>query len=305
MSDVQVRPFRRSDREQVTALVNVHAAAVVPGVSASVNTVLSQLEREPGEYIVDPWVIERTTVVAEQRARVVAAAHLLRYGTGDEVGESFRNVGEIRWLLFWPKAADGRDTPAAADTLAAACIDQFTTWGVTRQYADGSLLVPAVAGVPEQWPHIRQTYERAGFVHEGHTEFVWLADVADLPRVTEPPLPGMKQLRSVGILGTRLAAMLGEELVGYIELDTNLGEAGRLVRGGIRADVANLHVVEKYRRRGVATWLFARAADWLRLAGIDRLLDYGRPDQDDCLELLPTVGFRELTRTERGWVRRG
>jgi hypothetical protein len=37
-------------------------AAVVPGVSVSVNTVLSQLEHEPGEFIVDPWIAERKTL---------------------------------------------------------------------------------------------------------------------------------------------------------------------------------------------------------------------------------------------------
>jgi hypothetical protein len=39
MSSVQVRPFRRSDRDQLTRLVNAHAEAVVPGLSVSVNTV--------------------------------------------------------------------------------------------------------------------------------------------------------------------------------------------------------------------------------------------------------------------------
>jgi hypothetical protein len=42
----------------------------VPGLGASVATVLSQLEREPGEFIVDPWVTERVTLVAEQHDRV-------------------------------------------------------------------------------------------------------------------------------------------------------------------------------------------------------------------------------------------
>ena len=54
MSDVQVRPFRRGDRDQLTRLVNAHAEAVVPGMSVSVNTVLGSLERQPGEFIVDP-----------------------------------------------------------------------------------------------------------------------------------------------------------------------------------------------------------------------------------------------------------
>jgi hypothetical protein len=74
MPAIQVRPFRRADREQLTALVNAHIQAVVPGVAVSVNTVLSQLERNPGEFIVDPRVAERATLVAEQRGRVVAAA---------------------------------------------------------------------------------------------------------------------------------------------------------------------------------------------------------------------------------------
>ena len=104
MSEVQVRPFRRADREQLTALVNAHIQAVVPGVSVSVNTVMSQLERDPGEFIVDPWVAERTTLVAEQRRRVVAAAHLLRYGSGEDVGQAYRGTAEINWLLYWPEA---------------------------------------------------------------------------------------------------------------------------------------------------------------------------------------------------------
>jgi len=66
MPSVEVRPFHRRDREQLTGLLNAHAAAVVPGMGVSVATVLSQLEREPGEFIVDPWVDERRTLVAEQ-----------------------------------------------------------------------------------------------------------------------------------------------------------------------------------------------------------------------------------------------
>jgi hypothetical protein len=99
MSSIEVRPFRRGDREQLTKLVNAHVQAVVPGVSVSVNTVMSQLERAPGEFIVDPWVSDRVTLVADQRRRVVAAAHLLRYGAGNEVGEAYRGRGVATWLV--------------------------------------------------------------------------------------------------------------------------------------------------------------------------------------------------------------
>jgi hypothetical protein len=50
MSSVEVRPFRRDDRDQLTRLVRVraHAEAVVPGMSPSANAVLSSLRRQPG-----------------------------------------------------------------------------------------------------------------------------------------------------------------------------------------------------------------------------------------------------------------
>ena len=86
MSSIVVRPFRRSDRDQLTQLVNTHAGAVVPGMSVSVSTVLAALERQPGEFIEDPWVSERMTLVAEQRDRIAAAAHLLRYFPDERAG---------------------------------------------------------------------------------------------------------------------------------------------------------------------------------------------------------------------------
>ncbi len=102
MSAIEVRRFRRSDREQLTQLVNSHAAAVVPGMSVSVSTVLSALERQPGEFIEDPWVAARVTLVADQAGRIAAAAHLLRYFSDERAGDAARDVGGINWLLFWP-----------------------------------------------------------------------------------------------------------------------------------------------------------------------------------------------------------
>jgi hypothetical protein len=181
MSEVQVRPFRRADREQLTALVNAHIQAVVPGVSVSVNTVMSQLERDPGEFIVDPWVAERTTLVAEQRRRVVAAAHLLRYGSGEDVGQAYRGTAEINWLLYWPEANHWPDSAEAAGSLMNACLDRLRSWEVEHWHADGALPAPGVYGVPQQWPHVRALYERAGFAHDGHVEVVLLARVDELP----------------------------------------------------------------------------------------------------------------------------
>jgi hypothetical protein len=119
MSSIQVQPFHRRDRQQLADLVNAHAAAVVPGAGVSVAALLSHLEREPGEFLVDPWVRERVTLVARQNDRVAAAAHLLRYGDDERVGPAYRNSGEIRWLLFWPEAP-ASENPWWADGARAA-----------------------------------------------------------------------------------------------------------------------------------------------------------------------------------------
>jgi len=314
MSAAQVRPFRRSDRDQLTQLVNAHAEAVVPGLRLSVNAVLSSLERRPGEFIEDPWVSERVTLVAELRDRVVAGAHLLRYFSDQRAGSAARDVGEIHWLLYWPQVPSGNPcwphAAAAAETLMAACTSQLGTWRVTRQHAGGELPVPGVYGVPEQWPHIAALYQQAGFTHTGHTEIVYLAQVEDLPSPARPPLPGLTARRSVGINGCRLSAVLGQEVIGYIETET-LDEGERLSRHGGWADVGNLHVGPAYRRQGVGSWLLGQAADWLRLAQVSRLLNYawlegtdpGGQNYDAYRAFLPAVGFRELTRTKRGWSR--
>ena len=305
MPTAEVRPFRRSDRDQLTQLINAHAEAVVPGMGASVSTVLGALERQPGEFITDPWVAERLTLVAVQQERVAAAAHLLRYFADERAGVAARGVGSIEWFLFWPQAPAGNpcwpDATEAAGLLMAACIGQLDRWGVTRQDAGGELPVPGVYGIPEQWPHVRALYERSGFAHTGQTEVVYLARVDDLPRPAKTPVAGLTASRSVGINGTRFSAVLGEDVIGYAEVEA--ADAGeREPRHGSWADIGHLCVRAGYRRRGIGTWLLGQAADWLRLGHVDRLLDYG---QDDFTgqEFRLAVGFRELTRTSRGWTR--
>jgi GNAT superfamily N-acetyltransferase len=257
MPSIEVRPFRRSDRGQLTQLVNSHAGAVVPGMGASVSAVLSALERQPGEFIEDPWVSERVTLVAQQRDRITAAAHLLRYFADERAGAAARDVGEIHWLVFWAEAPAGNlcwpGGTEAAEALMAACTGQLDRWGVTRQHAGGELLVRGVYGVPAQWPHIRALYQRAGFAHTGHTEIVYLARVEDLPRPTQTPVAGLAVSRSVGLNGTRLSAVLDQDVIGYIEVEA-LEEGERLPRRGGWADVGALHVTKRYRRRGVGAW---------------------------------------------------
>ena len=64
-------------------------------MTVSPNVVLSQLEREPDEAVVDPWVVERRTLVAVRSDAVAAAVHLLRYGEGHAVGPVYRRGAEV------------------------------------------------------------------------------------------------------------------------------------------------------------------------------------------------------------------
>lgn len=285
-----IRPFRRSDREQLTALVNAHVAAVIPGVTVSVNALLNQLEREPGEAIVDPWVIERRTLVAEERDAIVGGAHLLRYGDDERVSESYRNLAEIRWLVC---AAD------AGTELMAESLQTLREWRPSRIAADGSLPAFGVYGVPSTWPHIRALYRDAGFVQQGMTEILsWI----ELERVADAQAPdGLSLERSVGAQGTRFSAIGQSGQVGMIEVEANTG--GVLFAQPSRwADIGNLCVGEQYRRQGVASWLLAEAAAWLRRGGATHLLTYAGPEQSDELGFYRACGFEELVRTERSWL---
>lgn len=119
-----VRRFDRRDRDQLTDLMNLHVAAVIPGVVLLVNTVLSQLEREPGESIVDPWVAERYCLVAEREHRIVAAALLHRFRADTDVSDSYRGIGEVRWLVCRIDAiTEGR-------ALLTAVMEQMRRWDV-------------------------------------------------------------------------------------------------------------------------------------------------------------------------------
>jgi GNAT superfamily N-acetyltransferase len=300
MPSILIRPFQRHDRDQVTELVNAHIGAVLPGVSISVNAVMSQLEREPGEIIVDPWVRERATLVAIERERVVAAAHLLRYASGEHVGETYRDLGEIRWIVCEP------ENGAAADALLAACAERFDGWGVARCGADVSLPCPCCYGVVDCWPHLKAALVRNGFRHEGRAEVILVAEVASLPSGGDPPLPSLTLRRELGgaiLAGTRLGAWREDELVGQVLLATDLTNGGTLSRLAGWGEVDTLRVEEAHRRQGVATWLLGHAADWLRLGRCDRLIAYCESGQDDVLAFAARAGFRELARTERGWMR--
>lgn len=296
MPPASIRPFARPDRDQLASLVNAHIAAVLPGASLSVQALLSALEAEPGDFLVDRWVSERRTFVAEQRSRVVAAAQLLRYHNTEDVSPNLRNAGEVKWLLCWPDAPSWPDAQLAGRRLMAGCLAQLSSWGVTQRYADGSLPVAGVYGLPDAWPHIGAIYAEAGCTG-GRRETILVCPVADLAA----PTPSVVSVdRTVGASGVRFSAVLAAREVGYIEIDTNLGVNTRFDRDARWADIGNLYVDADFRRRGIATSLLAAASNWLRLAGVRNLLAYCGSDTPESEgAFLAHAGFVVLSQVTR------
>ena len=296
---IDVRPFSRSDRDQLTRLVNAHIATVMPGWSVPVSALLAQLERQPSEYIIDPWVTDRATFVAIERDRLVAAAHVLRYANEPRVSDDYRDAGDIAWLVCWPQNVD------AGRAVREAAIAKLDAWRVRVQYASGSLPTPAAYGVSEAWPHVRALYEEAGFA-PGQAEVHFAGPIDGVPAPpAEPPIPGLTLQRALGPLGTEFSAVLDGEVVGIFEIDDDLTRGGSQLGMTGWADVGNHSVREDLRGRGVGSWLFAHGVAWLRLGGKTRLLAYAVENDD-----LPSreryyrrFGLAPINRTVRGWKR--
>src|SRR5262245_31701617 len=224
MSHAVVRAFRRDDRDQVTALVSAQVGAVVPGWAVPVQVVRAQTERDPGEYVVDPWVTERATLLAVERERIVGAAHLCRYASDERVGEGFRGAGEIKWLVAWPAALD------AGRALMSASIEQLQGWRVERVHAGVQLPTPVTYGVSDCWPHLRQLFVDAGFAPAGRLEIVVSAAVEDLARGVSTPLQGLRMRREVAESATRFLAIAGDEVVAYLHVQADLTAGGLINR---------------------------------------------------------------------------
>ena len=295
--------FQPTHLPQLQTLVNAHLSTLVPGWGLSEAFIASRLQRNPGEYIVDPWVTDRLTLCALDRERVVAAGHLLRYGIGIEVNTRYHNAGEIAWFLAWP----GESTAALA--LLAAIHDQFTAWGVLRAWAwEGGLPAGPCAGLPDVWPHIAAALRAAGYHPDPNSapqETIYGGRIDLIPAPISPPLADLRLQRTAGRFGTRFTALLDELQAGYCECISDLTEAGALpaLRGW--AELAELEVGEPWRNRGIGTWLVQQAAAWLQLGGCDRIVLAVAAENEaaGAGRFYQRCGWRPLARLQRGWAR--
>jgi GNAT superfamily N-acetyltransferase len=310
---IAIGPVEADELPAVRALVNAHVEAVIPGWGLPDGYLRDHLRRNPEQPIIDPWVRERRTLCALERGQLTAAAHLLRYGDGPEVGADYQNAGDLGWFFFWPGQAE------AGEALLRAAHEQMRAWGVARCYAwDAGMPLPLLGGVPDAWPHIGGMFEAAGFRHNPERlEAIyggWLSAPRDwrasgVPGMLEvppaPPLPGLSIERTMGRLQTRFAALAGGQAVGHCECAADLTGGGALpaLRGW--AELGELYVDEDWRNRGVGAWLVRHAAAWLRLGGCDRVA-FSVTEKDEAAgagRFYQRFGWNALARIRMGWHR--
>ncbi|NLX07200.1 MAG: GNAT family N-acetyltransferase [Phycisphaerae bacterium] len=296
---IRVERFNQTHLSQLQALINAHLQTVVPGWSLPEEYIASRIESNPFEHICDPWVVERETLCALKRERVCAAGHLLRYGDDPEVGEGCRNVAEMNWFLAWPQDAD-----AGHALLQAAC-ERMDRWKPSQQWGGVTLPVPCCAGIADAWPHIATMLETVGFMHEGHIESVYAGRLDGVVGPGDSPVGGVSLRREACDRGVSFTAYEGDRRVGHCQCAADLTLGGRLLALRNWAELADMLVTSEYRSRGIGSWLVRHAAQWLRLAGCDRIVIAVAADDEaaGAGRFYQRFGWHSITRLRRGWQR--
>ena len=299
-TDITIESLRPEHLPQLAGLINAHLNAVAPGWVLPETYIADHLRRNPQQPIIDPWVRERLTLVAVTQQRVVAAAHLLRYGNEPEVNPHMRGAGDIAWFIGQPDANN------ALDKLLVVAHAQCQTWAVTREIAwDAGLPVGPFVGVPDVWPHVADALSRAGFAPDpDRREAIYGGTLDHVAPPQQPPLPDLTLRQSVGrIGGTLWEAVLNGETVGHIEYETDLTRGGAIpaLRGW--GELFEIEVVEGWRNRGIGAWLVQHAVAWHRLGGGSRVV-ISVAAENEALgagRFYTRFGWSALVRQQDGW----
>jgi GNAT superfamily N-acetyltransferase len=299
---MNIEPYRSAQLPAIQDLVNLHLGAVVPGWSLPGRYIEQHFSSNPNQPIIDPWVVERRTLCAVERSRVVAVAHVLRYGAGDDIAEHYKDAGDIAWFLFIPEHGE------AASLLLSAALEQMNAWSANRVFAfDSHLPVPLFIGIPDVWSHISALFTETGFLpNPDRAEALYGGTLESIPfpADTAPAadLTCVRTLRSER--GTAFVAYLNGREIGWCECITDLsqGEGRPALRRW--AELTEMYVQEEWRGRGIGTWLVQHAAVWMRLAGCDRVaLSVAADDEAaGAGRFYRRFGWDVFTRLQDGWA---
>lgn len=297
---IVIERFRDEHLPQLTSLVNLHLGALAPGWAVPAPVLAALLVRNPGEYVVDPWVRERATLCALEGGRLVAAAHLLRYGEAAEVGQAYRAAAEINWLYSLPANSE------AAERLLTVAEQQIGVWQPSAVWFEGGALLGPFAGIPDTWPHLAALLAAAGYQPDpAQDEAVFGGWLGDLPARLAPPLRDLDVQRSAGVFGVRFTAVLAGQAIGACECIADMTQGGALPALQGWAQLSEFAVDAEWRNRGVGMWLMQQAVAWLRLAGCNRVVLSVAADDEaaGAGRFYERCGWHPLVRSRRGWRR--
>ena len=282
---IEVRPFRREDRGRSP---RSSTPTLRPSARGSVSVAAPEPARaRAGRVHRRSVVSERATLVAVQRGRVVAAAHLLRYAA-EPTSESRTGCGRRSAGLFWPDAPAGtaRSRPP---TCASPPASRSSTAAADRPVRRRD------AAVPRRLRRSRAVAARASRVRarrlrvdvDRRVETVLLADAR---RATRRRRPARRRPAS---------RALGRDRRDSSSAGRGRGRAtSRAARG--RAHGVARAAIPTWRlegsRCGHRTW---RAGGRMAPARTRRRCSDSAPRTEHCAAFLESVGFRVLTRTER------
>lgn len=286
MPSTRVRPFRRSDRQHLTRLVNAHVATILPGAQLSTQRILAQLEAEPEEIITDRWVDDRTCLVAEADGRPVAAMLLIHYAQDPATSEPLRGLACLRWLL------GEVDHPQALDDLLVAAAAWARALGSPALAVDGVLPVPGCFGLPDSWQHVARALDRAGF-DDGFDDLHTLA--ATPRRASEVPAA----TRSVGHCGTRFTLTDAEGEAGHIEIESEDADRSAYPGSGRYVVIGNLRTREED-AEAIRARLLVVAGDWCARAGAAQLLVDVPTAEESTIPWWLAHGFERIGSCRRG-----
>ena len=282
--------------EQVQYLVNGHLRAVVPGWALPLEYIAFCLKRNPSEYVTDPWVWERKSLVALKEGRVCGAAHLLKYGADSPASGS----GEIDWFVCWPN-----ETATGAALLSAA-EEQLGAWECRKSRFNGNLPAPLMSGVPDSWPHVIELISEAGYApRDDRDEAVFGGTLNSVSPPGEAPVRGMRIKRTAGGFGTCFTAWLDDTAVCTCECGTDLDQGGRLPAFSRWAGLSELGTEEDWRNKGIGAWVVRHAVQWLVMAGKTRCVLCVAMDNEKngAGRFYRRFGWSPFVRLKRGWTR--
>lgn len=283
------------------ALVNAHLELAISGWALPAEFVAERLTRHPEQRILDPWIIERQTLLSVEAEKILAAVHLLRYGDGDEVAPDCRDAGDIAWLLFAPGAEE------AGRELLAAARQQMRQWGVRVTYAwDTGLPVPLCSGIPDVWPHIRSLFAGSGFSADGGVEYIFGGELDAVSGPAAAPVAGVCVQRAVSGIETTFILRHNDEHIGRCECVADLTQDGRLPAFAGWGKLEVLEVAAPWRNRGLGCWLIKHAVVWLREMGCARIEFSVTPDDDarGAGRFYRRLGWERWLTLAKGWVDR-